>query len=285
MPTRFTSGFRHALIVIAMAAVRAADAQDSTFTQQKVADTTHLSSAPLFTGRDALYAAGFTVGTVLMFPLDKKIAQNLQRPGNQGNRFLRHISTDVRITAQPGALIIGASFFAIGRVARIEKMADLGLHGTEALLLATTINGLIKGVAGRARPYVVGDSNSHSFSFGRGFRKGNDYQSFPSGHTVTGFAAASAVTAETARWWPKSTWYVAPVMYGGATLIGLSRMYNNAHWASDVMMGAAIGTFSGVKVVQYNHSHPRNLIDRILLSASVVPNGDGGVAVAVNLQP
>ena len=44
-------------------------------------------------------------------------------------------------------------------------------------------------------------------------------------------------------------------MYGGATLVGLSRMYNNAHWASDVTLGAAIGTFSGIKVVRFNHSH------------------------------
>ncbi len=67
--------------------------------------------------------------------------------------------------------------------------------------------------------------------------------------------------------WPKYTWYVAPVLYGGATLVGLSRMYHNKHWASDVVLGAAIGTFSGLKVVRYSHAHPDNPVDKVLLRA------------------
>jgi hypothetical protein len=55
------------------------------------------------------------------------------------------------------------------------------------------------------------------------------------------------------------------VFYGGATLMGLSRIYNNQHWASDVMAGAAIGTLIGVKVVKYTHSHPDNPIDSKLI--------------------
>jgi membrane-associated phospholipid phosphatase len=42
-------------------------------------------------------------------------------------------------------------------------------------------------------------------------------------------------------------------------------MYNNMHWASDVMAGAAIGTLVGLKVVKYTHSHPGNRIDNNLI--------------------
>ena len=76
--------------------------------------------------------------------------------------------------------------------------------------------------------------------------------------------------------WPRYTWYVAPVLYGGATLVGLSRMYHNRHWASDVALGAGVGTFSGLKVVRYSHSHPDNLIDRVMLRTTVAPDGRGG---------
>jgi len=114
------------------------------------------------------------------------------------------------------------------------------------------------------------------FGFGRGFGKKGKYQSFPSGHTTAAFAVASAVTSESRRWWPRGVWVVAPVMYGGATLVGLSRMYHNKHWASDVALGAAIGTFSGLKVVRYSHAHRDNKVDRVMLHAVIAPDGQGG---------
>ena len=98
------------------------------------------------------------------------------------------------------------------------------------------------------------------------------------------FAAAAAVTSETSKWWPRSTWYIGPVMYGGAALVAISRMYDNRHWASDIVLGAAIGTFSGLKVVRYHHTHPNNRIDRWLLSTSVIPNGRGGALFLVGVQ-
>ena len=48
-------------------------------------------------------------------------------------------------------------------------------------------------------------------------------------------------------------------------MIALSRLYNNKHWASDVVMAAGIGTFSGLKVVKWQHTHPGNRLDRWLL--------------------
>ncbi len=233
---------------------------------------------PLFIPRDALIAAGFVVGTIAMFPLDRRIAEELQDPGTQANRFFRHASKGVEAIASPGAYYIGGSLWLIGRVARWDRVAQLGWHGTEAVLLAEGLGYVIKGAAGRARPFVSADTNPHDFSFGAGFDAG-DHRSFPSGHTYTAFAAASAVTSQTKLWWPRSVWVVGPVMYGGATMVGLSRMYHNKHWASDVVLGAAIGTFSGLKVVKYTHDHPNIRLDRIMLRTSVAPNASGGMSL------
>ncbi len=84
------------------------------------------------------------------------------------------------------------------------------------------------------------------------------------------------MTSETRRRYPEALWVVAPVMYGGATLVGLSRMYHNNHWASDVVLGAAIGTFSGIKVVRYSHAHPDNKLDKFILGATILPAPGGG---------
>ncbi len=58
-------------------------------------------------------------------------------------------------------------------------------------------------------------------------------------------------------------------------------MYHNAHWASDVALGAGIGTFSGLKVVRYNHSHPKNRLDRLLLGTHIVRDTRGDLALTV----
>jgi hypothetical protein len=248
------------------------------------ADTTKISTSPLFTAKDAWIAAGFVAGTIALYPADRYFARKLQTPNNQENRFLRDAAGGFRFMGTPGSTIIGVSMYAVGRVAKVDKMADLGLHGTEALIIAGQVVGLVKGIAGRGRPELSID-DERSFVFGRGFRKGGDYyRSFPSGHSALGFAAASAVVSETSKWWPDLKWYIGPVMYGGASMIAASRMYNNKHWASDVVMGAAIGTFAGWKVVQYHHSHPGNKIDKWLLRPSVHRAADGRLTMGLQFQ-
>ena len=216
-------------------------------------DSVHAAKT-LFTYRDAVLAAAFAGLTVAMFPIDKSVASRLQNPNTQANHFFKNAATDVRVLADPGSVIIGVSMYGVGKIAGWKNVADFGLHGLEAVAVAGIATTFLKGVAGRARPFVSIDTNPHDFHFGRGFSNGN-FQSFPSGHATAAFALASTVTSESQRWWPHQTWIVAPTMYGAATLVGLSRMYNNKHWASDVVLGAAIGTFSRIKVVRYSHGH------------------------------
>jgi membrane-associated phospholipid phosphatase len=189
----------------------------------------------------------------------------------------------VQSIADPGALIIGVSLYGVGRLAHWREVADLGLHGTEAVAVSGALTALVKGVAGRARPYVSADTEPANFRFGRGFGQGA-YQSFPSGHTTVAFAAAAVVTSESEHWGHHAIFLVAPLMYGGATLVGLSRMYNNAHWASDVALGAAIGTFSGIKVVRFNHTRAHDRLDQWLLGAEIAPAPGGRVAVGWTLE-
>jgi membrane-associated phospholipid phosphatase len=247
------------------------------------AHTDSAAAQPLFTVRDALIAGAFVGATVIALPLDKRIAHHLENQGAQSNTFFHHAATGLEEFTSPGAYYIGGGLYLIGRLGSFGRLADLGLHGTEAVLVGDAVTGLLKGVVGRSRPFVTLDTNPHDFHFGRGFSNDN-YTSFPSGHTTTAFAAAAAVTGETGRWFPRSTWIVGPVMYTGASLVGLSRMYHNKHWASDVALGAAIGTFSGQKVSQFNHEHPHNKIDRLLLATSIAPNGTGGAMLSWSMQ-
>ena len=94
-------------------------------------------------------------------------------------------------------------------------------------------------MVGRARPR----QNEGALAF-HGF---SGDESFPSGHTTQAFAAASVFAAEAHPTWAKV------LIYGIAGGIGTARMYHDAHFLSDVVAGAAIGTLTGRAVVAWGH--------------------------------
>jgi membrane-associated phospholipid phosphatase len=233
---------------------------------------------PLFTTTDAWLTGGFAVGTALVWPLDESLARRTQLPGNQNDATLKNTATVFRNLADPGTVIIAGGLLVAGRLTHDRTMAAIGLHSGEAIAASGVVGWVIKSLAGRARPRV--DINRpRDFKLGRGFGANGDYQSFPSGHTLAAFSLASAVTAESGRYWPREQRLVGVLTYTGATLSGLSRMYNNAHWASDVMLGAGIGTLSGIMAVRWNELHQNNWFDRTFLHLSAVPHAGGGVDV------
>ncbi|HEY9229747.1 MAG TPA: phosphatase PAP2 family protein [Gemmatimonadaceae bacterium] len=274
MKSRFETRFVQIVVALALIVAPARP----TFAQQQIDDEDKRS---LFTWRDGLLAGGFVVGTIAIRPLDKSAAKTFQKPIPQQKWYLHKAAVGLNKIAVPGAVIIGTSMYAIGRLSKSDRLAQLGLHGTEALFIGEGIATGMKYTFGRARPYVDSVPNPDNWQLLRGFRSDTRYRSFPSGHSVAGFAAAAAVTAETSVWYPEAAIVVGTAMYGGAALIGLARMYDNRHWASDVIMGAAIGTFAGNKVVRYHRIHPNNRIDKWLLNASVTPGDWSRVSIAI----
>jgi len=241
--------------------------------QAQVQDTIN-KKTPLLVGKDALLLGAFLIGTAAVAPLDMRIASRLQYQGTQENQFLGRAATGFRLLGDPGSVVVGTAVYLIGRADGNRRVESVGLHSVESILLADVLGGGIKMLAGRQRPFYD-IRNPYNFQLWRGF-SGDQFRSFPSGHTITAFAFASTVTRESQFWWPHSAWYVGTVFYGGASLVGLSRIYNNQHWASDVMAGAALGTIVGIKVVKYTHSHPGNHIDSELIK------GKGSSQIQIN---
>lgn len=65
----------------------------------------------------------------------------------------------------------------------------------------------------------------------------SDFSSFPSGHTTEAFANAEFMRMQYGKKYPLLA--IAGYLMAGTT--GYLRMYNNKHWFSDVVAGAAIG--------------------------------------------
>lgn len=103
-----------------------------------------------------------------------------------------------------------------------------------SMLLNSTVTDKLKNSFQRYRPNTGMPYNSFD-----GMEGPHLNHSLPSAHTSNAFTAATvfATLYRDKKWVP-------PVAYGLASLVGASRVYNNAHWASDVMAGAAIGFLS-----------------------------------------
>lgn len=233
----------------------------------------------VLTPRDALVTGALAAGTLALLPVDQRIAHWMQQPSRQNNSALRHGATFFRDLGSPGTIVLGGATYLAGRLDGSPRAAEIGVRTLESIAAGSAVGFVIKGMVGRARPYAVGDTLPHDFHAGRGFHD-DRYTSFPSGHTIAAFAAASAASQEIRVLWPHSSPVIAPALYAGATLVGLSRLYNDDHWASDVAAGAAVGTLAARVVVRYQRAHPGNAIDRLLIGTTVVPAPSGGMVLA-----
>lgn len=252
--------------------------------QGALPDTGAANHTEIFGNRDVLTAAIFVLGTAAIMPLDRHIAVESQRSSLQNNSALNHAMTGIRVLGEPGSIALAGASYIYGRTENSPRSAELGLRTLESIGAAGITAVLIKGIAGRARPFVVADTNPHDYKVGRGFRD-DGYTSFPSGHVTTAFAAASTVSQEISYLWPHASHLWTPALFTAASLVGVARVYEDKHWASDVVAGAAVGTLVSRVVVRYARAHPHNAIDRLLLPVGVSQiNGARAMSFTWNYQ-
>jgi undecaprenyl-diphosphatase len=114
---------------------------------------------------------------------------------------------------------------------RSRAVRALAVAGVESSL----VNAAIKAVVGRARP----DSSVIRLSEGGVPVRTPKTSSFPSGHTLAAFCAATVMGQRGDR--PGNIF-----LFTSASLVGISRLHLRAHHASDVLGGAAIGITIGL---------------------------------------
>ncbi len=199
-----------------------------------------LLKSPLYWEKNQWKTLGFIgTSTLLAFTLDEKIRELVQN--NQSNSLDKLFSS----TRLVGEGLPVALFFTYGIVTQNQKALNTGWMTLESMGVAVGISFLLKYTFTRSRPFTNNGSNN----WFHGYSKYRDYRSFPSAHSASAFAVASVISSQYSeyRW-------VAPISYTLATLTALSRIYDDQHWFSDVILGSSIGYFTGKFIYNYRKS-------------------------------
>ncbi|PCJ74795.1 MAG: hypothetical protein COA53_08350 [Rhodobacteraceae bacterium] len=201
----------------------------------------HLSKSRL-----AAYAAlGFSLSLLSFFLLDERI-YHLTRVTDKDARDIWLVITDLGSSGWMAIVLISlwvtASILAWLRPEnpRWKLLSRQSVFVFAAVALTGIFTMIVKGIVGRARPYLFDTEGPFGFD---PFVFQSSYASWPSGHTTTAFAFAVAVVLLV----PRLKYILIPL----AIVAGYSRMAVNAHYLADVIMGTTIGIIGVILVYQW----------------------------------
>ena len=212
-------------------------------------------SQPLhYDWKDWTVFGGVAAATTLTFVYDDEIYNFVD--GTFGNGKWN--------TASRCASVLGEEYFilpslaltyAISAVDKDCRLRNVSLAALQSFVYAEVASAGVKVLTCRLRPSEVNSQQStangqqptvNSQTWLGPFESFKS-TSFPSGHAMRSFALATTI----AGFYPDKKW-VGIVSYSLATMTSLGRVVSKEHWASDVIVGAALGYFIGRGVVKFN---------------------------------
>ena len=178
------------------------------------------------------------------------------RPVKSRNHLIREVSQEYTELGDYYGLSLLGVYGVYGLAAHKSKGFETALLASQASICAGTWTRAFKMLTARMRPGATyGDAEYPEGNwfgpFGQFNSKNNPrgiaaFDAFPSGHTSIAFSLATVFAKQY-----EDEKIVPVIAYTLATLVGLSRMVEHEHWASDVFAGAVLGYWCGNEVVQH----------------------------------
>lgn len=159
-----------------------------------------------------------------------------------------------------GPFLLG--FWGIGVSINNKWMRTTGTMMAASMATSGLLMRLGKTAFGRARP-----SKGEGSLFFKPFA-GKSFHSLPSGHTTLGISSSWILARQFKPLALKIIFYSVPAV------VGWSRIYDNAHWFSDVFLSSALGIACAEAVISYYSKNKKEDNDKEA-SLKLLPTGNG----------
>jgi membrane-associated phospholipid phosphatase len=204
--------------------------------------------------KDLFYIGVVTGITLGLLTLDAKLDRSVTNIMDE-NSTIDNVTDFITEFGGSRGLITVATFTGLSIITKSPKGIQTSMYAFEAMLNSGLWIRFGKLLAGRERPSASYEYSRHPSGIWKGpinqiinkeKRSVASYDAFPSGHTATIFSIAT-VFAEQYKDIP-----IVPIIsYSFATIVGISRMIEHTHWASDVFLGAVIGYLCGKTTIDF----------------------------------
>ncbi len=235
-------------------------------------DLSRIGSSPLnFTGGDWIKLGIIAGATGLLMTQDKNLHTLAAKTKSQNMNTI--LEAGQFYGSINSAILFPSGFYLGGLLSGNKEIRTTGRILFESLLISGLTVQIIKIVSGRARPY-----NDKGPYYYNSFNLDNDYNSFPSGHTVIAFTISSVLAARI-----KNT-YASIGLYTLASFTAFQRIYSENHWFSDTFLAAAIGAIVGNSLVSLNDTTKPGNDDKVKISLAPNFSQQHGIGFSIGLR-
>lgn len=183
---------------------------------------------------DLNYILPAAAGLGFIYSIDQPIRREISYFNNHYSS-VNSFNKNITYLGGPTATIGISSLFVLnGLIFNNHKSIETGYLSSKAVVHAGLVVIVLKTIAGRERPFY--NDNKGRFHIFTRLKEGPSFHSFPSGHSITAFSMATVISKE----YSDRKW-VGITSYGLASLVGLSRIGLDQHWASDIFIGSLLG--------------------------------------------
>jgi membrane-associated phospholipid phosphatase len=199
----------------------------------------HTYAAPAkWDGDDWTTVGCLTASTAMLWLGDEQIGDYFLAKGKHAPSLLRNGGFYFGKPLYNYGLTGG--IYAFGLLTRNEKVRKTGVLLISSATAGGILQTVLKTAVGRSRP----GAGRGSATF-KPFSKEESYHSFPSGHTILSFTTAYAISKQFSNPWVKTG------IWALGMITPVSRMWEGAHWASDIGVGVIISVVTVEAVDKY----------------------------------